>query len=140
MAGEVLAKMINDAKPKEQDFANLMYGRVLAINPLKIEIERVEGSFTISNNQIMLSQMVQDFSISINVPAVTITTDHINNVALDGTRPDVDADVSSIEVITGINTSFQSQEIQIFRALQIDDRVKVLRCGKGQKFYVLERG
>jgi len=29
---------------------------------------------------------------------------------------------------------------QVFRSLQVGDRVRVLRVSKGQKFYVLERG
>lgn len=138
MAGERLAKLINDAKTPEREIADMIYGRVTATNPLTI---RIDNGYEINANDytLDLSKMVQNLTVTINVPTVTATVGQINNVALNGNRPNVDVDVTRTQVVTGINTGTQPQQVQIFRALQTGDRVKILRCGKGQRFYILER-
>jgi len=137
MPGEKLAKVICEAKTKDHEMTDILFGKVTSVNPLRIQ---VDNRFTIEGNFIVLSQMVQNFSVRINVPTVTATHGTVNSVQLDGGRPDVDAPAQQVGVVTGISTGTQEQEVQIFRALQVGERVRMIRGQKSQLFYVLERG
>lgn len=137
MAGERLVKMINDCKTPESHLTDLVYGRVTSTSPLTIRLnngEELSGSF------LMLSQMVQDYIIEIDVPTVSTTTGQVNNVTLDGNRPNVDADVDQIQVVTNVNVGSERQKIQIFRSLSFGDEVRIIKCHKSQKYFVIERG
>jgi hypothetical protein len=103
MAGEHLARIIKDSKPKEADLSDMVYGVVTSTSPLTI---RVDNRFSITSRHLILSQMVRPLSVSFSI-------------TIDG-KPG-----------TG--------SAQVFRALQISDRVRMLRVSKGQKYYVLDR-
>ncbi|EKZ7015257.1 DUF2577 family protein [Listeria monocytogenes] len=99
MAGEELARRIKDAKPKESDLSDIVYGLVISTSPLII---RVDNQLDIEYKFLELSQMVKNMSATVWV---------------DG----------------------KQGSVQIFRPLQVGDKVRMLRFSKGQKFYVLER-
>ena len=111
MAGENLARMLKDAKGNAQDFSDILYGKVTRINPLNIE---VENRFTISKEHIVLSRVVQDQTVSFNVPTYSMVGDDLR----EGSR---------------------SVSVQIFRNLKVGDEVSLLRGQKGQLYYVLDR-
>lgn len=66
MAGEVIARFLADAKGREIDKTDLLYGRVTRVSPLEIE---VEGRFKISSEFIVLSQMVKDYTVTAEMPS-----------------------------------------------------------------------
>lgn len=80
MAGEVIAGLIGGAKPSPDQFAEIMFGKVISTSPLTI---RVENKYTIDANtfQIILSEMVQRKVVKYLYPEVTVeagseTTDY----------------------------------------------------------------
>ena len=64
MAGEVLAGMLKKAKGIESQVTDLVFGRVTSISPLKI---MVESRFEITYDFIILSQMVRDLTVYLDV-------------------------------------------------------------------------
>lgn len=64
MAGEILANVIKKAAKKEADFSDLVFGRVTSVSPLKI---MVESRFEITYDFIILSQMVRDLTVYLDV-------------------------------------------------------------------------
>jgi len=137
MAGERLVKLINDAKTPDHKMTDIMFGEVVSTSPLRV---RVENRFTVEREFLILSQMVRDLTVRIRIPTISATTGQVNSVQLDGNRPDIDRDVQRVSVVTNVNTGQQEQEIQIFRALRVGDRVRMIRGRKSQLYYVLERG
>lgn len=103
MAGEQLARIIKDSKPKPADLSDMLYGVVTSVSPLTI---RVDNRFSITSRHLLLLQMVRPLSVSVSI---------------------------TIDGKTGTGSA------QVFRALQIGDRVRMLRVSKGQKYYVLDR-
>ena len=137
MAGERLAKLINDAKTPNHEMTDIVFGEVVSTSPLRV---RVENRFTVERNFLILSQMVRDLTVRISIPTISASSGQVNSVQLNGNQPDVDRDVQRVSVVTNISTGTQEQEIQIFRALRVGDRVRMIRGHKSQLFYVLERG
>lgn len=64
MAGEVLAGMLKKAKGQEGEKTDLVFGRVTSTAPLKI---MVESRFEITYDFIILSQMVKDHTVVLEV-------------------------------------------------------------------------
>ena len=64
MAGEVLAGMLKNAKGNESETTDLVFGRVTSVSPLKI---MVESRFEITYDFIILSQMVRDLTVYLDV-------------------------------------------------------------------------
>lgn len=64
MAGEVLAGMLKKAKGIESQVTDLVFGRVTSVSPLKI---MVESRFEITYDFIILSQMVRDLTVYLDV-------------------------------------------------------------------------
>lgn len=120
MAGERIARLLKDAKGNDQDRSDILYGRVTRTNPLQIE---VEGRFKIGQEHLVLSRTVQDLTLSFNVPTYSPTYTKIEDK----------------NVVNGLNTGSQTVNLQVFRKLQVGDKVSMIRGRKGQLFYVLDR-
>ncbi|MBP3037992.1 DUF2577 domain-containing protein [Bacillaceae bacterium Marseille-Q3522] len=136
MAGEVLAKLLAEAKGNPSELSDIVFGKVTSISPLSV---MVDNRFEVSGDFLILSAMVQDLKVKISIPVITASTRQVNSVGLNGTKPDVTKDVEKVTVVNQVNVSQQVQEIQIFRPLQVDDQVRMLRVQNGQLYYVLER-
>lgn len=136
MAGEKIARMIKDAKGYETEQTNIVYGRVSSVNPLIVEIE---GRFPVTRDHLVLSRTVQDLTLEFNVNDYSASQTQINVVPVSGGKVDVDADVGSATVTTNISANPRTIRIQIFRDLQVNDRVSMIRAQKGQMYYILDR-
>lgn len=64
MAGERLANQIKKSRVKDSELSDLVYGQVVNIAPLKIQ---VENRFEISTPFIELSQMVKNLTVTFSV-------------------------------------------------------------------------
>lgn len=120
MAGERLAKVIKNSRTKESELTDLVYGQVTSISPLKIKIE---NRFEIGYPFIELSRMVQDFTINYSTNGINVSRGVVEGVS----------------VVTDVSVTDVQKQMQVFRALRVGDKVKMLSAQKSQKFYVLER-
>lgn len=113
MAGEQLLNMMNSKGGKESDYADIMYGKVIEDNPLKIQ----------TSNQMILSEsfLVLGRQVTKRKEQVKILShsDQIGEVS--GNRPDVE------------------ETVEIDGTLIKGDEVIMIRFNGGQQFFVLER-
>ena len=90
---------------------DFVYGTVISVSPLRIE---VEGKFPVDEGNLILSCLAKPF--------VTTLLKHRH---LCEKCEDFD--------------DIQLDPVMVWRGLAIGDRVRMLQCNSGQKFYVLER-
>lgn len=136
VAGEKIAQLIKNAKGNEQDYSDVLFGQVTNINPLTIN---VENRFDVTQQHLMLSKTVQEYSVTIELPTVSATTKDIVQPPVIENKVGVDSDVSYQNVVTGISVGSRQVTIPIFRSLQVGDQVSMIRAQKGQLYYVLDR-
>lgn len=115
MAGEKLVKIMrqmNKESGKSSAMVGLVFGEVLSIAPLEI---RIDSRFNITEEFIMLSNLCKEKSFQIEQLTVI---DNSPNPHTHGTK------------IT---------DVQMWRGIQVGDKLRMLRVGEGQLFYALER-
>jgi len=113
MAGEQLLNMMNSKGGKESDYADIMYGKVISADPLKIQ----------TSNQMILSEsfLVLGRQVTKHQERIKVLSHHDQIQDISGNRPDV------------------SEVIEIDGTLKKDDQVIMIRFNGGQQFFVLER-
>lgn len=158
MAGERLINIMNQVKKEDKsDTTDMMFGVVTSINPLKI---KVENRFEITEEFIMLSAMCKEMTVNIFAHAHEITTSvevadahtHGTPVGTTGATAVGDhgththtipaATTDSDGAHTHAATSSENEKltsVTLWRGLEVNDKVRMLRVSKGQLYYVLER-
>lgn len=158
MAGERLVNIMNQVRNEDKsDTTDLLFGIVTSTSPLKI---KVENRFEVSEEFLMLSAMCKEMTITTLAHNHDISTTvnqngshtHSTPAAITGdtTVGSFGSHTHSIPAnTTGQNgthdhstTSTSSNEltsITLWRGLQVNDKVRMLRVSKGQLYYVLER-
>lgn len=154
MAGERLIDIMNQVKKEDKsDTADLMFGVVTSINPLKI---KVENRFEITKEFIILSAMCKEMTVNIFAHAHEITVQSVGAhthgtpagttgaaaVGDHGTHthtiPAATTDGDGEHAHSASETE-QLTSVTLWRGLQVNDKVRMLRVSKGQLYYVLER-
>lgn len=117
MAGEWLIGKMNGKGGKDSDYADIMYGIVTSVKPLKVQL----------SNQMIITD---DF--------ITLGK-HIGKFKVKG-KAKVKSHTDTIEPITGTRpTVTESVELTIDNGLKEGDKVTLMRGNGGQKFYLFER-
>lgn len=119
------------AKIKDNEVTDIIVGLVTSINPLRIRINTVE----LSSSFLILGALCKETNIT--TAAVQVSA-HSHSVPAHDTQT---ADAHSHSVLASVTGSNSSTivNIQLWRGLQINDEVLMLKCGAGQKYYVLQR-
>ncbi|RHW49726.1 hypothetical protein DS831_06070 [Bombilactobacillus bombi] len=117
MAGEQLLNMINSRGGKQSDYTDLVYGRVISAEPLKIQLS---NQIILTESFLVLSKYVTKYKLKgkLTVKSHTDTIDKIT-----GNRPTLTEDV----------------EFEVDETLKVGDWVSMIRADGGQQFYVFER-
>ena len=154
MAGERLIDIMNQVKKEDKsDTTDLMFGVVTSINPLKI---KVENRFEITEEFIVLSAMCKEMTVNIfaHTHQITVwnagTHTHGTPAGTSGatTVGDHGTHTHSIPAATtnskgvhshGATATEKLTSVTLWRGLQVNDKVRMLRVSKGQMYYVLER-
>lgn len=135
-ASRLVEAMRRAAKPKENDIVDIVVGTVTSIAPLKIRIDKLE----LTESFLILGVLCKETTIKIPnsdtlshthvIPSVStqsagnsVSSTHSHTVSQFATEPS--------------NGSFP--DILLWRGLQVGDDVYMIRCGQGQKYYVLQR-
>jgi hypothetical protein len=114
MAGEKLVALMQQAARGEQARSSptdFVFGTVVSISPLIIQ---PEGRQSLDEDFLVLSPLVKPF----------VTTALKHNHTCEG---------------CGSETDDQLISVTLWRGLSPGDRVRMLMCNGGQKFYVLDR-
>lgn len=113
MAGEQIISMMNAKGGNDSDYADIVYGKVISTDPLKIQ----------TSNQMILSEsfLVLGRSVTKHKERIKVLSHSDTIGEVSGNRPDV------------------METIEIDGSLQVNDEVTMIRFDGGQQFYVLER-
>lgn len=135
MAGERLAQILTGLETHPQDFPDVIYGTVLSISPLQIQIQN-EKTMILSDAFLILSPFCKAQSFPIPSWNTSPEASHTHSYT------DSD-DGSTTTKTTGSGTShlhsIPLQTVQLWRGLEPGDVVIMLSVSRGQKYYVMER-
>lgn len=139
--GHRLAQMMREAgKTPQNEIVDIVIGEVTSVKPLKVKIENRE----LSQSFLIVGALCQETHIKTD--AFTIPN-HTHSIPSNTTKS---ATVSGIESGNGshshtvpASTSGESKSIPtdvlLWRGLQKGDRVLMLKVGRGQKYYIMQR-
>ena len=154
MAGERIVNIMNQVRNEEKnDTTDLLFGIVTAVNPLKI---KVENRFEITEEFLLLSAMCRQMTVSIFAHTHEITVQavgphtHRTPAGITGATAVGDHGFHTHTIPAAItdsngehsHTATEAEKltsVTLWRGLQVNDKVRMLRVSKGQMYYVLER-
>lgn len=134
MAGERLVQLMleagKDANPSSE-LADLIYGKVISISPLKVQIVN-EPKMVLSEAFLILSPFCKEKTFTIPKWNTNNETEHTHAI-----RDTYSGGGSSSP--TSHKHSIPKHEVQVWRGLKVGDKVLMLRIHQGNMFYVLQR-
>lgn len=116
-----LAKQVNEASNP----ADLRYGTVTKVNPLKIHIT---STFILPKELIIVPEHLTDYEVKITTSGYGWVTDNASGGS---------GDAQYASHNHGINQS--QRTIKVHGALKVGDRVALMRESGGRKYFVLDR-
>lgn len=129
----LIKAMKKASTPSQNDIVDIVTGVVTSIDPLKIKIDKIE----LTESFLILSALCKETKIKI--PTSTESA-HIHIVPSHTTESATVGEYGShTHTIAELNTEFALPEITLWRGLKVDDKVYMLKCCRGQKYYVLQR-
>ena len=134
MAGERLVKLLhaNDKNPSES--ADIMYGKVIQVKPLKVQLA---NNMVIDDNFIELGKHIGKFRVQGKIKTKVEVKEHADKIGeVSGTRPTVKEEAKLDFPKKPDPSKFY---LEIDNSLELDDKVTLLRCEGGQRFYLFER-
>ena len=135
-ASRLVAAMMKAAKPKENDIVDIVIGTVTSINPLKIRTDKIE----LTESFLILGALCKSTTIKIPDQTALMHTHIIQGAATDSAYVEEHGSHShAIYQITTEQSKGTIPDILLWRGLQVGDDVYMIRCGQGQKYYVLQR-
>lgn len=139
--GHRLAQLMREAgKTPQNEVVDIVIGQVTSVKPLKVKVENRE----LTESFLILGALCKETHIS--GAAFTIPT-HTHTVPQNSTEP---SDVPGVNIGTGSHThvvpSITSEpskstptDVLLWRGLRVGDRVLMLKVGRGQKYFIMQR-
>ena len=133
--GHKLVQMMRKAgQPPQNEVVDMVVGEVTSVSPLKVKIENRE----LTEAFLILGAMCQETHISSS--AFTIPT-HTHTVPTNTTEQ-ASAGTSHTHGVPSITTEPSKStpiDVLLWRGLVVGDKVLMLKVGKGQKYYIMQR-
>lgn len=136
MAGEKLARWLNEAKGNPNEMADVVFGQVMSVKPLQV---MVESRFLIDERFLVVSETLKKKEVSFTVPTYTVRTSEIPILPIRDNKVDVDATIQKRQMPTDIEKSTQTITIEIFKDLKVGEKVSMIRGHSGQMYYLIDR-
>lgn len=139
--GHRLAQLIRQAgKQPQNEVVDIVTGEVTSVEPLKVKVESREltESFLIVGALCKATYIGGD---AFTVPEHTHTLPEYTTQSAQVPGIETDDGSHSHRVSAGTSGSAQAAptRVMLWRGLQKGDRVLMLKVGKGQKYYILQR-
>ena len=116
--GHKLAKLMREAgKQPQNEVVDIVVGEVTSTKPLKVKIENRE----LTKAFLIVGALCQETKIDSSAFTIPTHTHRLSETA-----------------VTGDSKSTPTQVI-LWRGLRVGDRVLMLKVGRGQKYYILQR-
>jgi len=110
--------------------AEIRYGHVTSISPLKINVEQ---KMTLTSAQLVLTRNVTNFQVNMTVNHTTDPHTHTHTITDTWTGGGSASDETHQHTYSGTKT------FTVHNALAVGDRVLMIRMQGGQKFIVIDR-
>ncbi|GAF41118.1 hypothetical protein FC83_GL000905 [Agrilactobacillus composti DSM 18527 = JCM 14202] len=123
MAGEQLIQLMNQKGGGATDYADVVFGKVISIDPLKIQL----------SNQMILTDAFLTLGRH-----VTKHRDLVSKIK-EHTEVFVNTGIPELEGKTITRKTVETYKYEIDESLKVDDAVVLLRHDGGQQFFVLEK-
>lgn len=117
--------------PKTNELSDLCFGVVTSISPLAIKLD---NKFIIQEQFLILGAMVKQTIIKVPVDH---DYEHLHVVPEHTTE--MGGNPAHTHAVLPFNTEKAHPEIMLWRGLEVGDKVRLLRCFSGQRYYILER-
>lgn len=111
-ASRLVNAMRKAAKPREDEIVDVVMGTVTSIKPLKIKVDKLE----LTESFLILGALCK--AATIKIPKNLESADSIPDNA---------------------NSEDFFVDVKLWRGLKVGDDVHMIRCSRGQKYYVLQR-
>ena len=139
MAGEVIAKMLMEAKNNlPKGASDLIFGKVVKAKPLEI---LVDERYTLTSDMLVLLSPVKEKKVSFNVSdQIGYSTGGISYVTnstfgKEGTA----TNKGSSNFVTSVSGGSRTITLTIFEALKVGEKVAMIKGQNNQIYYVLDR-
>lgn len=116
---------VNSSKP-----ANMVFGKVISISPLKIKVDQ---KLILTSAQLVLSRSVTDYRLSVTVDWKTEDHTHTHNISDSYTGGGSASNETHKHDIVGTKT------MTVHGALKVGEEVILMQVSGGQKYIVIDR-
>lgn len=137
-ASRLVKAMQRASQPKQNELTDIVVGTVTSISPLKIKVDKIELTETF----LILSPLCVERKIQLpditnsshthTIPGHSTSSESVESL---GKHSHTVSEMSTDAALSKISRP----EIQLWRGLKVKDSVLMLKCSKGQKYYVLQR-
>lgn len=145
MIGKTILDVTREySKVPDNQFSDVLYGTVIKLNPLTIKIS---DKLILNEKNLILSAFVQETWIDIPTtngvePGEDAGTDGVfmhRHHIVGETELANDGQGSDHKHTIDIYTKYDLPKIRLWRGLELNDVVYLLRIARGQSYYVLQR-
>ncbi len=136
-----LAQLMREAgKTPQNEIVDIVTGEVTSIKPLRVKIEnrQLTESFLIVGalcKETRISR--QAFTIPNHTHTIPQSTTESSNVS--GVETGTGSHSHEVPTITTDASKSVPTDVVLWRGLRVGDRVLMLKVGRGQKYYILQR-
>lgn len=117
--GHKLAKLMREAgKPPQNEIVDIVVGEVTSIKPLRVKIENRE----LTESFLIVGALCKETSIGSSAFTIPNHAHQLEN-SVETTEP----------------SKSTPTKVILWRGLRVGDRVFMLKVGRGQKYYILQR-
>lgn len=134
MAGERIIDMMLSRGGSPSDYADIMYGVVISVDPLKVQLS---NQMIITEDFIELGRHIGKFRLQGKAKTKVEVKEHKDQIGeASGTRPDVK---EKAEFDFPKKPEPNKFYFEFDNSLEKDDKVTLIRCDGGQRYYLFER-
>lgn len=117
--------------PKRNEIPDMVYGEVVSINPLAVKIDE---NLTIIEEFLILGANVKETIIKVPVDH---DFQHLHEI--DPWETEAAGEGPHKHGIPAWRTKLAHPEIMLWRGLEVNDKVRMIRVYGGQRYFILER-
>lgn len=137
--GHRLAQLMREAgKPSQNEVVDIVIGEVTSVKPLKVKIENRQ----LTESFLILGALCKETHI--NGSAFTIPN-HTHTISAHSTQSSAtpgsgtDSHSHDISATTSEPSKSTPTDVLLWRGLRVGDKVLMLKVGRGQKYYIIQR-
>lgn len=139
--GHRLAQLMREAgKTPQNEIVDIVMGEVTSVKPLKVKVESRE----LTESFLILGALCKETHIKSSAFTIPTHTHNIpQNTAQSSSVPGVETGTGShthtVPAIESEESKSTPTDVLLWRGLRVGDKVLMLKVGRGQKYYIMQR-